>query len=711
MTGIVAGFAQRRPSPRANPSPPDPPAESGRVSRRVVLQRGLAAGAFLTVGGRLVGPGWSADAADSTPSPGAAGNDDGEWPAYGRDPGGMRHSPLTQITPQNVGDLAVAWTYNSGELASYEGTAFGEGAAFEATPLMVDGALYLSTPSDRVIALDAGSGAERWVFDPRLDLTVDYAESTSRGVSTWVDGDKTEGDPGYRRLYVGTLDGRLLALDADSGELSAGFGEGGTIDLTEGVDVLDAGEYLVTSPPAVIGDVVVVGSAIGDNRAVELERGIVRALDARSGDLVWSWDPIPREPGDPGYDTWVGPVAHRTGAANAWAPISADPERDLVFVPTSAPSPDYYGGERLGDNLYANCVVALRAASGEMVWAFQTVHHDIWDYDVPMQPALITLERDGDSVPAVAVGTKQGHIFVLHRETGEPLFPVEERPVPPSDVAGEETSPTQPFPAQLPVFGLRGLTPDDAWGPTPDARERAREVIAALRSEGPFTPISLQGTIQTPSNTGGFNWGGLSYDPTRQILVGAVNRYAAVMQLTPRDDAEAGEDTGERGGVETAAMLGTPYTLTRNIFLDPDTGLPFSPPPWGTLAAVDLHDGTLAWEVPLGLVADPAEVPDAEDWGSPSLGGPTTTAGGLVFIGATRDGFFRAFDVETGELLWQDQLPAGGQATPMSYEFDGRQYVVIAAGGHGKLGSPLGDAVVAYTLASSAEETAEEDIG
>jgi quinoprotein glucose dehydrogenase len=407
----------------------------------------------------------------------------------------------------------------------------------------------------------------------------------------------------------------------------------------------------------------------------------------------------------------VGPVAHRTGAANAWAPISADPERDLVFVPTSAPSPDYYGGERLGENLYANCVVALRAASGEMVWAFQTVHHDIWDYDVPMQPVLITLERDGDSVPAVAVGTKQGHLFVLHRETGEALFPVEERPVPQSDVAGEETSPTQPFPAQLPVFGLRELTPDDAWGPTPEERERAREVIATLRSEGPFTPISLQGTIETPSNTGGFNWGGLSYDPTRQILVGAVNRFAAVMQLTPRDDAEAGGDSGERGAVETAQMLGTPYTLTRSLLLNPDTGMPFSPPPWGTLAAVDLRGGTLAWETPLGLVADPAEVPDAADWGSPSLGGPTTTAGGLVFIGATRDGMFRAFDVETGELLWQDQLPAGGQATPMSYEHEGRQYVVIAAGGHGKLGSQLGDAVVAYTLPSSGEQTAEEDIG
>jgi quinoprotein glucose dehydrogenase len=269
-------------------------------------------------------------------------------------------------------------------------------------------------------------------------------------------------------------------------------------------------------------------------------------------------------------------------------------------------------------------------------------------------------------------------------------------------VPGEETWLTQPFPAQLPLFGLRELTPKDAWGPTEEERETGRQVIASLRSEGPFTPISLQGTIQTPSNAGGFNWGGLSYDPTRQMLVGAVNRFAAVMQLMPRDEASVGEDSGERFGLETAQQLGTPYTLARSLLLNPETRLPFSPPPWGTLAAVDLTDGSLAWEVPLGLVVDPAVVPDAVSWGSPSLGGPTTTGGGLVFIGAAFDPMLRAFDTETGELLWQDQLPAGGQATPMSYAHEGRQYVVIAAGGHGRMGSPPGDAVVAYALPSHA---------
>jgi quinoprotein glucose dehydrogenase len=672
-----------------------------RVSRRSVVQRGVTAGALLTMGGHIVLPSRSAHA-DATPSANAPAINDGEWIAYGRDPGGMRHSPLTQITRENVRDLIVAWTYHTEELATYEGTSLSESAAFEATPLMVGDALYLSTPTNRVIALDAGTGAERWVFDPQIDLTRDYSEVTSRGVSTWVDSEKAPDDAGYRRLLLGTLDGRLLALDADTGRPSAGFGRDGSVDLTRGVRPVEPGEYLVTSPPAIIGDLVIVGSAIGDNRAVESERGIVRAFDARSGQLRWSWDPIPRQPGDPGYDTWSGPVAHLSGGANAWPPISADPERDLVFIPTTAASPDYFGGERLGENLYANCVIALRASTGEMVWSFQTVHHDIWDYDVPMQPTLITIERDGTSLPAVAVGTKQGHIFVLHRETGEPLFPVEERPVPQTDVPGEETWPTQPFPAQLPLFGLRELTSEDAWGPTEEERETGRQVIASFRSEGPFTPISLQGTIQTPSNAGGFNWGGLSYDPARQMLVGAVNRFAAVMQLIPREEATAGEDTGERFGLETAQQLGTPYTLVRSLLLNPETMLPFSPPPWGTLAAVNLTDGTLAWEVPLGLVADPAVVPDAVSWGSPSLGGPTTTGGGLVFIGATFDPVFRAFDVETGELLWQDPLPAGGQATPMTYEHQGRQYVVIAAGGHGRMGNQMGDAVVAYALPSNA---------
>lgn len=686
--------------PRREPTTPT--AGARPISRRALV-RAAAAPVALAAGPGRARPAGGATArhaatpGPATPEPMPA---DAEWPAYARDAGGMRHSPLTQIDRANVGDLALAWTARTGELATYEGTDLAAKSAFEATPLMVDGTLFLSTPTNRVLALDARTGAERWRYDPRIDRGRDYSEVTSRGVATWVDPNKAPGEPGYRRLLLGTIDGRLLALDAGSGRPVADFGVGGEVDLTQGVGPVEPGNYQVTSPPAVIGDLVVVGSAIGDNRAVESERGIVRAFDARGGEARWSWDPIPRRPDDPGYETWNGPLAHKGGGANAWPPLSVDPERGLVFVPTSAASPDYYGGERLGENLYANCVVALRAASGEPVWHFQTVHHDLWDYDVPMQPALIPLERDGEEIPALAIGTKQGHVFVLHRETGEPLFPVEERPVPQSDVPGEETWPTQPFPAQLPLFGLRQLAADDAWGPTAEARAAGRSWLAALRAEGVFTPPSLERTLHTPGNAGGFNWGGLSYDPARKILVGATNRFAAVVTLVPRE-AGTSEEAGDRFAFEVGQQAGTPYLLERTLLIDPAARLPYSPPPWGTLAAIDLSDGSLAWEVPLGLVADPAELPEAAAWGAPGFGGATTTAGGLVFVAAAVDGLFRAFDVETGDLLWQAPLPAGGQATPMTYQLDGRQFVVVAAGGHGKLGAPLGDHVVAYALPAS----------
>lgn len=640
-------------------------------------------------------------------TPGATGGD-GAWPAYAQDPGGMRHSPLTEVNRDNVGRLAVAWTYRSGELETYEGTDLAGKAAFEATPIVVDDTLFFSTPTNRVIALDAATGTERWVYDPELDLATNFSEVTSRGVSTWVDPAKASDEPGYRTIFVGTIDGRLIALDAATGSVRGDFGSDGVVDLKSGAapfggTPVQAGQYQVTSPPAVVDDLVVVGTSIGDDRAVESELGIVRAYDAQSGELRWSFDPVPREPGDDGYDTWEGTLAHQTGAANAWPPISVDPERGLVFLPTTAPSPDYYGGERLGDNLYANCVVALSVSTGELVWAFQTSHHDLWDYDVPMQPVLLTLDRAGQSAQAaVAVGTKSGHVFVLDRETGEPLFPVEERPVPQTDISGEETSPTQPFPADLPVFGLRSLTPDDAWGPTPEDRETARQQIAALRYEGPFTPVGLEPTAEAPSNVGGFNWGGLSYDPERGILVGATNRIAAIVQLVPREEAEKEDLDGvnsERLSREVGAQRQTPYELERSYLWDAEQGkLPYTEPPWGTLAAVNLTSGALQFEVPLGYQLDPQEYPEAEEWGSINLAGPTTTAGGLVFVAATLDNHLRAFDTETGKLLWQDELPAGGQATPMSYAVDGKQYVVIAAGGHGKLGTTLGDYVIAYAL-------------
>ncbi|HZN66022.1 MAG TPA: pyrroloquinoline quinone-dependent dehydrogenase [Tepidisphaeraceae bacterium] len=552
----------------------------------------------------------------------------GEWPCYGRDPGGMRYSPLTQVNRRNVSQLRVAWTYRTGELATYEGTEAARKAAFEATPIMAGGVLYFSTPSNRVIALDAGTGRERWVYDPKVDLRREYSELTSRGVSTWVDG-----RTGRRRIYEGTIDGRLICLDAADGKPCEDFGGNGQVDLKQGVGPVAPGMYQVTSPPAVIGDLVVVGSSIADNRTVEDARGVVRAFDARTGEQRWSWDPIPRRPGEKGYDTWRGPLAHGTGAANAWAPISVDAARDLVFVPTSSPSPDYYGGERLGDNLYANSVVALRGLSGKVVWGFQAVHHDLWDFDIPMQPVLFELRRGGDGsrpVPAVAFGTKMGHVFVLHRETGEPLFPVEERPVPASDVPGEAASPTQPFPAKLPLLGLRKVTPEDAWGLSDEDRDVSREWIARLRNEGPFTPPSWKGTLMAPGNVGGFNWGGMCYDPNRGTLIGADNRIAAVVTLVERNQDGAGAVvTAERvgPGVERAPMRQTPYELRREYLLDPKTRLPRQKPPWGMLVAIDLKAGGLKWEVPLGSVSQEEVHPDQEKWGSVSLGGPVSRRG------------------------------------------------------------------------------------
>jgi len=393
----------------------------------------------------------------------------GEWPSYGNDPGGTRYSPLGQIDRANVMHLRVAWTYRTGEAAG--APPYGH-IAFEATPLMVDGTLFLSTPYNRVIALDPQTGAERWTYDPAVDRVRRLAIVTSRGVSTWLDPTAAPGQACRRRIFVATVDSRLIAVDAAGGKPCADFGRDGQVDLTQGIKVIDnACCYQVTSPPAVVNELVVVGSSIGDNRSAEMERGVVRAYDARTGALRWSWDPVPTRESDPARATWAGESWRRTGGANVWSVMSVDAGRGLIFLPTSSPSPDFYGGERLGANRYANSVVALRAATGEVAWHFQVVHHDLWDYDVPAQPMLVNVTRDGVPVPAVVVATKMGHLFVLHRETGAALFPVEERLVPPSTVAGEEASPTQPFPVRPRALVPSRLTADDAWGLTPPDRD------------------------------------------------------------------------------------------------------------------------------------------------------------------------------------------------------------------------------------------------
>ncbi len=619
----------------------------------------------------------------------------GQWANYGNDPGGMRYSPIKQINIDNVKNLKPAWTYQSGELKTYEGTEIGSKAAFEATPLMINGVLYFSTPTNRIIAVDAATGKELWVYNPGVDLKDNYSEVTSRGVSKWIDPDRKPGDKNYMRILAATIDGRLIALNAATGELVSSFGKNGIIDLKKGV-----GSIQVTSAPAVINDLIVIGSTMGDNGRFDYPPGVVRAYDARTGNLKWSWDPIPRKPTDDGYKTWKGPKAQQTGAANAWATISADISLGLVFVPTSCPSPDYYGGERLGDNLYANSIVAIRASTGKPVWHFQTVHHDIWDYDIPAQPVLLDIERNGKKIPAVLVVTKMGHIFVLNRKTGEHLFPVEERAVPASAIPGEEASKTQPFPTQLPALGLQKVTEEHAWGPTPELLQKAKDRISRHNKQGVFTPPSFKGSIIAPGNIGGMNWSGASFDPEQNILVTNSNRIAALITLFPKTANTRQSVNTALPRAEVAPQEGTPYIMSREYLFTVENGqfVMQTKPPWGTLAGIDMNTGQLKWEVPLGIMMDPAKYPGAEKWGSINFGGAITTAGGLSFIAASMDGFIRAFNTSNGEMLWQAMLPAGGQATPMTYELNGKQYVVIAAGGHGKLGTKLGDYLVAYAL-------------
>jgi quinoprotein glucose dehydrogenase len=439
------------------------------------------------------------------PSAAAAPAAADDWPFYGHDAGGMRYSPLTQITGANIARLTVAWVFHTGDIS--DGQDGAKRSGFETAPLVVDGTLYLTTPFNRVIALDAASGAKRWAFDPIVELQGDYGDGLiNRGLATWVDPVRHVRDVCRRRLFEATLDARLIALDAASGAPCADFGEKGQVSLRS-VPAYQPGWYHMTSPPAIIGDLVIVGSAIDDNARAQMASGVVRAFDARTGALRWSWDPLPASTG-----------AH-TGAANAWSIMAVDAQRDLVFVPTGSASPDYYGGQRAGDNKWANSVVALRAKTGEVAWGFQLVHHDLWDYDTASPPLLATLTRGGHRVPVVIQGNKTGFLYVLNRETGEPVFPIEERPVPASDVPGEAASPTQPFPTAPPPVTLQRLTLDDAWGITPADRDACLALLRGLRNDGPFTPPSLRGSVVMPGNIGGMNWSGSAFDPVRNLLV------------------------------------------------------------------------------------------------------------------------------------------------------------------------------------------------
>jgi quinoprotein glucose dehydrogenase len=604
----------------------------------------------------------------------------------------MRYSPLSQINRENVSKLKIAWTFHTGDVS--DGSQDKRRSGFETTPILVDGTLFFTTPFNRVIALDPQTGKQRWAYDPKIDLTLDYGDGlVNRGVATWLDPIRTSGQPCRRRIYEATLDAQLLSLDAATGKPCVDFGAHGLVSLRD-VPGFRSGWYHMTSPPAVIDDLVVVGSAIDDNQRAAMPAGVVRAFDARTGALRWSWDPIP----DAAAGTSGKNLERQTGAANAWSIMVVDPQRDLIFIPTGSASPDYYGGLRPGDNKWANSVVALHAKTGTIAWGFQLVHHDLWDYDTASPPLLTSLRHGGEDVPVVVQGNKAGFLYVLNRDTGKPVFPVEERPVPKSDIPGEVASPTQPFPVAPPPLALQKVTEEDAWGPTPQDRESCRSQIRGLRNDGIFTPPSLQGSLGAPGNLGGMTWSGYAFDPQRSLLVVNTNNLIAKAKLIPR--AHFGRNDLRTEDGDYAPQAGTAYGLFRR-FLQSSSDLPCIAPPWGLLTAVDMTEGKIRWQIPLGSMQDFGRKQPHVPPGSITLGGPIVTAGGLVFIAGTFDPFIRAFDIETGKELWKAELPVSGNATPMTYMLgaNGKQYLVIAAGGHSKITEEsVGDALVAFSL-------------
>ena len=599
-----------------------------------------------------------------------------EWRHYGGDAGGMKYSPLEQINRSNVDKLKVAWTYRTGDIS--DGAKLFVRSAFEATPLMVDNVLYVVTPFNRLIALDAETGREIWAFDPQLFKERSYNLFTHRGAAYWTNGKQS-------RLYYGTIDGRLFAINAADGKPVESFGDGGSINLREGMaDNHPRAGYGMTSPPAIYGDLVICGSFVSDGEPLG-PSGDVRAFDAHTGKRIWRFHTVPRA-GEFGNDTWEGDSWRGRGGTNAWSIPSVDTERGIVYLPLSSPSTDYYGGDRAGANLFGDSLVALDATTGKRLWHFQTVHHNIWDYDLPAQPNLVTLRRDGKPVPAVAQITKTGFTFLFHRVTGQPLFDIEERKVPTSDVPGERTHPTQPFPVKPAPFARQSMKRDELTDVTPETRAFCEELTKDAVFGDLYTPIGLKPTVLFPGTNGGANWGGASFDPETETLYVNSMDIGMISRMVERPEG-ALVPFRRRG-------LGTPSAR----FWDKNLH-PCQKPPWGHLTAIDLNTGEFRWRKTLGVIDELIEkgIPPT---GTSNIGGPIVTAGGIVFIGATNDSRFRAFDKDTGGQLWETRLAASAHATPMTYrgKTTGKQFVVIAVGGGNKYNKTYWDSLVAYSL-------------
>lgn len=622
---------------------------------------------------------------------------------YGGD-GGRQYVNDSEITPENVSRLKPLWSYHTGDVSEGKGE-ISSRSSFEVTPILVDGAMVFCTPFNRVVSLDPLTGVERWTFDPQIDLTANYANRlVCRGVSTWTDSlndsQIQNNESCATKIFMATNDSKLIALDADSGHLCESFGDGGVVDTSKGRGKARyRGEYQHTSPPTIIGDKVIIGGSVSDGAGTDAPSGVVRAYDARSGKLLWGQDLAP-----PNFDYTKGDVStdgFALATPNVWAPMIADKASNLVFAPTGNPLPDYYRDGAPDMGFYGSSLVAMNADTGDIVWNYQFVHRDFWDFDTPAQPTLFELEKDGEIIPAVAQGTKMGFIFILDRQTGKPIFPVEEKPVPQNPNFPElKLSPTQPIPVLPKSVAQNDLTPSDAFGLSPWDKSACEEEFSNLRYEGMYTPVSTDWTLMYTGNAGGINWGGLAIDESRQLLVVNATNLAFKVKLIAR--AQFDQVHRDNPGREISEQSGTAYGMWREAILSP-LGIPCNPTPWGTLTGIDLKTGEQLWQKTLGTTRDIAPVPIGMATGTPSFGGPLMTASGLTFIGATLDHYLRAFDSNTGQELWRERLPAAGTATPMSYTItkgDGslQQIVVIAAGGHAGSPNSLSDTLVAFAL-------------
>ena len=626
-----------------------------------------------------------------------------EWRAYAHDWTGDKYSPATGITPANIDRLDVAWSLKTGDTMRPGDPSE---TTYEMTPIEVGGTVFLCTPHDWVIAVDAETGRERWRFDPHIQVAKGLQHLTCRGVSYH---DATQGGriaatgACPQRLLLATNDARLIALDPKTGAPCPGFGTGGAVDLWKGMPVLHAGWYQGTSAPLVVHDLAIVGGAVYDDKSTRMPSGVIRAYDVATGQLVWNFDP-----GNPDSTT---PIAagqtYSMSSPNMWSTAAADEALGLIYLPMGMGAIDQWGGKRPPTTeRFATTVLALDAATGRLRWRFQTVHHDLWDMDVPAQPSLVDLDLPGRGrVPALIQSTKTGNLFVLDRRTGRPLLPVTERPAPGGAAPGDFTAPTQPHSA-MSLMPERKVRERDMWGATMLDQLSCRIAFRRLRYDGPFTPPSLQGSLVFPGNFGVMDWGGIAVDPVRQVAFAHPNYLAFVDRLIPRSSPGANVDGGPAGGSDFHGSKvkgynpnhGAPFAVAMNPFLS-FLGLPCQAPPWGYVAGMDLRTGKRVWQHRNGTVRDETPLPLPFKMGVPSLGGPLMTAGGVAFMSSAIDDYVRGYDVTTGNVLWRRRLPAGGQASPMTYVTPkGRQYVVVVAGGHSSLGTKLGDSVIAYAL-------------